>query len=168
MKRQGRAALQPLAEGERPAALLVAVAVAGLVATGVAVGALTIHNLRSHGGSAPGGIFIAVVLAALAVGMYRRRYWAVLGFEALLAFQILVTSLALVIATTILAAALCLLSIGLGGWLFWKLVRVMGRMQAGERRCRRIGSDHRAAEQARLSRCDRLGPPWQAAPTTAS
>jgi hypothetical protein len=65
--------------------------------------------------------------------MWNRRYWAVLGFEALLAFQILVTSLALVIATTILAAALCLLSIGLGGWLFWKLVRVMGRIQAGER-----------------------------------
>jgi thiamine-phosphate pyrophosphorylase len=130
---QARAELTPLTEGERPAALLVAVAVAALVATGVAVGALTIHNLRSHGGSAPGGIFIAIVLAALAVGMYRRRYWAVLGFEALLAFQILVTSLALVIATTILAAALCLLSIGLGGWLFWKLVRVMGRIQAGER-----------------------------------
>lgn len=130
---QARAVLQPLAEGERPAALLVAVAVAALVAIGVAVGALTIHDLRSHGGSAPGGIFIAIVLAALAVGMYQRRYWAVLGFEALLAFQILVTSLALVIATTILAAVLCLLSIGLGGWLFWKLVRVMGRIQAGER-----------------------------------
>jgi hypothetical protein len=126
-------ALTPLAEGERPAALLVAVAVAALLAISVLVGALSIHNLRSHGGSVPGGIFIAIVLAGLAMGMYRRRYWAVLGFEALLAFQVLVTSLALVIATTILAAALCLLSIGLGGWLFWKLVRVMGRIQAGER-----------------------------------
>jgi hypothetical protein len=127
------AALTPLAEGERPAALLIAVAVAALLAIGVLTGALTIHDLRSHGGSLPGGVFIAIVLAGLAVGMYRQRYWAVLGFEALLAFQILVTSLALVIATTILAAALCLLSIGLGGWLFWKLVRVMGRIQAGER-----------------------------------
>jgi hypothetical protein len=128
-----RATLTPLAEGERPVALLVAVAVAGLLAIAVAVGALSIHDLHRHGGSVPGGIFLTIVLAALAVGMYRRRYWAVLGFEALLAFQILVTSLALVIATTILAAAACLLSIGLGGWLFWKLVRVMGRMQAGER-----------------------------------
>ncbi len=58
---------------------------------------------------------------------------AVLGFEGLLAFQILVTSLALVVASTIPAAVLCLLSIGLGGWLFWKLVRVMGRIQAGVR-----------------------------------
>ncbi len=131
--------------------MLVAVTVAALVAIGVAVGALTIHNLRSHGGSVPGGIFIALVLAALAVGMYRRRYWAVLGFEALLAFQILVTSLALVIATTILAAALCLLSIGLGGWLFWKLVRVMGRIQAGERRYRpnRLGPSGSEAGETR-------------------
>jgi hypothetical protein len=57
----------------------------------------------------------------------------VLGFEALLAFQIIVTSLALVVASTIIAAVICLLSVGLGGWLFWKLVRVMGRIQAGER-----------------------------------
>jgi thiamine-phosphate pyrophosphorylase len=128
-----RAALTPLGESERPAALLVAVAVAGLLAVGVAVGVLTIHDLRSHGGSVPGGTFLAIVLAALAWGMYRRSYWAVLGFEGLLAFQVLVTSLALVIASTILAAAFCLLSIGLGGWLFWKLVRVMGRIQAGER-----------------------------------
>ncbi len=78
--------------------------------------------------------------------MYQRRYWAVLGFEALLAFQIIVTSLALVVASTVLAAALCLLSIGLGGWLFWKLVRVMGRIQAARahideaRRSAAIGS----------------------------
>jgi protein-S-isoprenylcysteine O-methyltransferase Ste14 len=64
--------------------------------------------------------------------MYRRRYWAVLSFEALLAFQIIVTSLALVVAETLLAAGICVLSIGLGGWLFWKLVRVMGRIQATE------------------------------------
>jgi hypothetical protein len=60
----------------------------------------------------------------------------VLGFEALLAFQIIVTSLALVVASTIKAAAVCLLAIVLGGWLFWTLVRVMGRIQAGERGAR--------------------------------
>jgi hypothetical protein len=95
---------------------------------------LTVHDLRRHGGSVPGGVFLAVVMGALAWGMYSRRYWAVLAFEGLLAFQILVASLAIVVASTIFAAVLCLLSIGLSGWLFWKLVRVMGRMQAGERR----------------------------------
>ena len=62
-----------------------------------------------------------------------RGHWAVLGFEALVAFQVLVTSLALVVASSALAAGACLLRIGLGGWLFWKLVRVMGRIQAAER-----------------------------------
>jgi hypothetical protein len=131
---RARAGLAPLAEGERPAALLVAVAVASLLALGVAVGVLTVHDLRRHGGSIFGGAFLALVLAWLALGMYRRRYWAVLGFEALLAFQILVTSLALVVASTLQAAGACLLGIALGGWLFWKLVRVMGRIQAQGRR----------------------------------
>jgi multisubunit Na+/H+ antiporter MnhB subunit len=129
-----RATLEPLGEDERPVALLVAVAVAVLLALGVVGGALTVHGLGSHGGSLSGGVFLAGVLALLAGGMYRRRYWAVLSFEALLAFQIIVTSLALVVASTLLAAALCLVSVVLAGWLFWKLVRVMGRIQAQDRR----------------------------------
>lgn len=128
------AALQPLGERERPLPLLVAVVVAVAVAAGVMVGVATVHNLSRHGGSLPGGLFLAGVLLLLAWGMYGRRYWAVLGFEALLAFQIIVTSLALIVAETLLAAGLCTLSIGLSGWLFWKLVRVMGRIQVQDRR----------------------------------
>jgi len=127
---QAREALTPLGADERPRPLLVAVAVSALLAVGVLVGGLTVHNLTSHGGSLPGAIFLAAVFAVLAVGMYRRRYLAVLGFEALLAFQVIFTSLALIVAATIKAALLCVVAIGLGGWLFWKLVRVMGRIQA--------------------------------------
>jgi hypothetical protein len=127
------ASLAPLRADERPAALLVAIAVCALLAVGVIVGALTVHDLSRHGGSVPGAVFLAAVFALLAVGMYRRRYWAILGFEALLAFQLIVTSLALVVASTIVAAVLCAVGIALGGWLFWKLIRVMGRVQAGER-----------------------------------
>jgi uncharacterized protein (TIGR03382 family) len=129
-------ALQPLDEHERPPALRVASAVAVALAIAVTVSVATIHDLSSHGGSLPGGLFLAFVLLALAWGMHRRRYWAVLGFQALLAFQIIVTSLALIVAETLLAAGLCVLSIGLAGWLFWKLVRVMGRIQVGEQRLR--------------------------------
>jgi hypothetical protein len=128
-----RAELAPLAPGERPRALLIAIGVCVALAIAVLLGALTVHDLTRRGGSLPGAIGLAAVLALLALGMYRRRYLAVLGFEALLAFQILVTSLALVVASTFLAAGVCLLSVGLGGWLFWKLIRVMGRIQAGER-----------------------------------
>jgi hypothetical protein len=129
-----RAELEPLGENEWPPGLLVAIVVCVLLAIAVIVGAATVHDLSSRGGSIPGGVFLAVILLLLAFGMYRRRYGAVLGFEALLAFQIIVTSLALVVASTILAAVICVVSVGLGGWLFWKLVRVMGRIQAGEQR----------------------------------
>jgi hypothetical protein len=125
--------LLPLEQDERPLPLLVAVGVCAVVAVVVLVGGLTIHDLTRHGGSLPGAIFLAAILSLLAVGMYRRRYLAVLAFQALLTFQVIVTSLALVIATSILTAVACLIVILLAGWLFWKLVRVMGRIQAGER-----------------------------------
>ena len=123
----------PLGADERPAPLLVAVAVCAALAVGVVIGAATVHDLSRHGGSLPGALFIAAVLAALAAGMYRRRYWAVLGFQALLAFQIIVASLALVVASGAAAALGCVASAALGGWLFWKLVRVLSRIAAGER-----------------------------------
>jgi hypothetical protein len=128
-----RAPPPPLLPGERPTALLVAVAVCAALAVAVVTGAATVHDLSRHGGSLAGGLFIAAVLVALAVGMYRRRYWAVLAFEALLAFQIIVTSLALVVASGAVAAIVCVASVALGGWLFWKLVRVLSRIAAGER-----------------------------------
>jgi hypothetical protein len=98
----------------------------------VGVGTATIGDLRSHGGSIPGGTFLCTLLLALAVGMFRQRYWAVVAFEGLLAFQMIVASLALVLASNLYAAAGCLLALGGGGWLFWVLIRVMGRIQATE------------------------------------
>jgi hypothetical protein len=132
--RLAREALSPLGADERPVSLRIAIAVCVVLAIGVLAGAASVHDLSRHGGSLPGAAAIAILLAALASGMYRRRYWAVLWFEALLAFQIIVTSLALVVASTVIAALVCAAGIGLGGWLFWKLIRVMGRIQAPERR----------------------------------
>lgn len=139
-----RAALSPLGEREWPPALRVAIAVCLVLAAGVIAGAASIHDLSRHGGSLPGAALLAVVFVLLAQGMYRRRYWAVLSFEALLAFQILVTSLALVVAETLLAAGLCTLSVLLSGWLFWKLVRVMGRVQVADRAERHLAGLDRA------------------------
>jgi hypothetical protein len=128
-----RPAPQPLAPGERPAAVWVSILVCSALAIAVLIGALTIHDLSRHGGSLPGAIFLAGVFAVLAQAMYRMRYWALLAFEALLAFQIVVTSLALVVASTVVAAVGSAASIALAGILFWKLVSVMARVQASDR-----------------------------------
>jgi peptidoglycan/LPS O-acetylase OafA/YrhL len=58
----------------------------------------------------------------------------VLGFEALLAYQVIVAALSLAVASNWWAVALCVVVIVLGGWLFWKLIRAMARIQMPERR----------------------------------
>jgi hypothetical protein len=61
------------------------------------------------------------------------RYWAIIVFEALLAFALLLFSLLLLIASNVAAALICVAMIGFSGWLFWSLVRPMARVQLRDR-----------------------------------
>jgi amino acid transporter len=117
-----RAELEPLKPGERPPALIAAVIVAA---------ALGIANVALY---AAGAIAFAVLMGAAAWGMWNLRYWAVLGFQALLAVTIIIAALSLAVASNLTAVALCLVIVVPGGWLFWKLVRVLARLQMPERR----------------------------------
>lgn len=128
-----RAELEPLAPGERPAPVTVGALVAAALATLVVVGYATGARVGGRG-SLAGALLLAAILLVAAVGMWRVRYWAVLGFEALLAFQIIVAALSLAVASNVWAALLCLAVVLLGGWLFWKLVRAMARIQMPARR----------------------------------
>ncbi|MCW3007644.1 MAG: hypothetical protein JWP17_2270 [Solirubrobacterales bacterium] len=128
-----RAALRPLPPGERTRALTVAAVVSVLLAVGIVVGALTTHDLRDKGGSLPFGLFLGVVFLALAWGMWNGRYWAVLSFEAFLWFEVIMVAIALIVASSWTAFAVCVAVIGLSGWLAWKLIRVMARIQAYDR-----------------------------------
>lgn len=127
-----RDALEPLAPGERPGAVTVAAIVAVVLAALVVVGYASGARVGGEG-SLAGAVFLAGVFLVAAWGMWRAKYWAVLGFEALLAFQILIASLSLAVASNWWAALLCVTLIGLGGWLFWKLIRAMARIQMPER-----------------------------------
>ncbi|HVF79140.1 MAG TPA: hypothetical protein VNA28_12660, partial [Solirubrobacteraceae bacterium] len=62
-------------------------------------------------------------------GMLARQYWAVLGFQTILGIQIVFFSLFLIGVQSIWQALISVVAIGLLGWLFWKLVRPMSRMQ---------------------------------------
>ena len=75
------------------------------------------------------GVLQAVVLGVAAWGMWNKRYWAVLGFQALVALQILFLSLALLrVQNVLLGIAVALLIVGLGV-MFWSMVRLMARIQ---------------------------------------
>jgi hypothetical protein len=73
-------------------------------------------------------LFGALMLAA-AWGMWRVRYWAVLGMQALLGLVILVFSLFAMTAASIWALLLALAIIGSAGTLFWFMVKAMARIQ---------------------------------------
>jgi hypothetical protein len=124
-----RRTLTPLAPGERPPALLAAVAVATALGLG---NAIAFAAGATIGGRHPGAGVLAfsALMALLAGGMWARRYAAVLAFEALIAIVVLLFSLFLVEAGNVSGLLLCVGVIGGGGWLFWKLVRVMGRLSA--------------------------------------
>jgi hypothetical protein len=128
-----RATLTPLGPGERPPALVAAtiLAVVLAVANLVAFAAGLDVDGRRPGGF--GVVLFAALMLVAAWGMWNRRYWAVLGFEALLGITLAVAALSVLVASNVAAVALCLAILGLGGWLFWKLIRVMGRLQVPTR-----------------------------------
>ena len=130
---EARAQLVPLADGERPGAVTVAAVVSLLLGILVVVGYATGARVGGEG-SLPGALFLCAIFLVAAWGMWNVRYWAVLGFEALLAFQLIVASLSLMVASNVWAAILCIAVICFGGWLFWKLIRAMARIQMPERR----------------------------------
>jgi hypothetical protein len=65
--------------------------------------------------------------------MWRVRYWAVLGFQALLAMIVLVFALFLLRASNLLGFVIPVVVIAAAGFLFFKLVRALARIQMPER-----------------------------------
>ena len=73
------------------------------------------------------------LMLAMAWGMWRAKYWAVLGFQALLALAILVVALALTVASDVLTVVICLAVIVPAGTLFWFLIKALARIQMPDR-----------------------------------
>jgi hypothetical protein len=131
-----RAALQPLAPGERPRSLAIAALLAALLAAANVVLLAAGWDIEGGGQSVAGALLFAALMASAAVGMWQRRYWAVLGFEALLGIAIVYASLALLVASNLEAVLRCVAIIAIAAPLFWSLIRVMARLQVPSRRPR--------------------------------
>ena len=126
-----RATLTPLAPGERPWPLVVGALLAALSGLVQLILFLVGVRLKSTGLKASAGqtIVFAVLMCVCAAGMWQMRYWAVLGFMALLAILILFAVGSLIKASTIVGFLIAIAIVGLGGYLFFKLVRVLSRIQ---------------------------------------
>ena len=130
---EARAALQPLAPGERPPVVVAS----ALVAAGLALGNLIAYLAGDKiGGSRPaasGILVFSALMLACAVGLWRLWYGAVLGFMALLAIIVTIFALLLIEASNLLGVVVALLVIVVAGFLFFKLVRVLSRIQMPKR-----------------------------------
>jgi hypothetical protein len=131
---EARARLEPLAPGERPTAVTVAAGLAIVLAIGNLVFLAAGVKVGGKHPAAGGVVVFSALMVAAAVGMWQARYWAVLGFEALLGISILIAALSLTVASNWEAVALCLATIAICGPLFYKLVRAMARIQMPHRR----------------------------------
>jgi hypothetical protein len=126
-----RATLTPLAPEERPWPIRVGALLALLIAVSNVVQVIVggkVEFQRQHV-AAVGPIIFSVLMVVCAAGMWQKRYWAVLGFQALLAIVILTFALVLVRASSLLGVVVSLAVVGIGGFLFYKLVRVLSRLQ---------------------------------------
>ena len=129
---EARAALVPLAPGERP----VPVTIGAIVAAALGLSNLGLYiagvDIRGEDANAGALLFGGLMLAA-AWGMWRVRYWAVLGMQALLGLVILVFSLFAMTAASVWALFLALAIVGAAGTLFWFMVKAMARIQMPSR-----------------------------------
>ena len=126
-----RATLQPFEPGERPWPIAVGAILAAL--TGGVQLILFIANVKLHvaGTHAAAGstIVFALLMFACAIGMWLMRYWAVLGFMALLAIIVINFALALVKVSNLLGLGIAVAGILIPGFLFFRLVRILSRLQ---------------------------------------
>lgn len=126
-----REQLEPLPKGERPPwvtygailAAVLGVANVGLYAAGVEVANATFRNAVVGGG----------ILLVCAVGMWRAKYWAVMGFEVLMGITTAFGAISLLVASSLRGALIAGTVVLVGGTFFWKLIRAMARIQMPER-----------------------------------
>lgn len=139
-----REALEPLEAGERPTVVTVGAVISALIAISTIVGYLAGVEVTKFGSDgiqqgedkAPLFSVVSVVLlmGVMAWGMWKARYWAVLGFQALLVLVLVAASLGLVQATEWVQALATTLLIVAAGAMFFFMIKAMARIQMPERR----------------------------------
>ena len=129
---EARAKLEPLEPGERPRAVT-----AGAIVSGVLAVIFTVSAVLAVAGVDAGDrdikplpiVTFAVVFWVMAVGMWRARYWAVLGFQTLLLLMMLASAFGLVVVNSVLQAVGTTLLLAGSGALFYFMIRAMARIQ---------------------------------------
>ncbi|HEX7246277.1 MAG TPA: hypothetical protein VF245_12015 [Solirubrobacterales bacterium] len=128
--REAREALEPLEHGERPLVVTIGAVVAGLVALSIMIGYLAGTEVDGEKPKLAQALAPALLMGAMAWGMWRARYWAVLGFQLVLVFLIFSATFGLLVqAATVAQIVATLALLAVAGTFFFFMVKAMARIQ---------------------------------------
>jgi hypothetical protein len=131
--RAAREVLEPLSEDERPAVVTAGAVISGLIGASIVIAYLTGATVN---GERPPILQVmppALLMGVMSFGMWRVRYWAVLGFQAVLALLILAAALGLAAAGSAAQLGGNLALIAIAGTLFYFMIKALARIQMPER-----------------------------------
>lgn len=132
-----RTALEPLAPGKRPTAVTVGAIVAAALALANVIAVILgwdgAAGEDDRARALAGSMLVTGLLCVVAWGMWKARYWAVLGMQTLLALTLIAAALGLVTASSAGGAILLVLILAAAGTLFWFMVKAMARIQMPQR-----------------------------------
>lgn len=133
--REARESLQPLAEGERPSVVTIGAVLSALVAASIVAGYLAGVEVDGERPEVAQVVAPALLMGLMAWGMWRARYWAVLGFQLILVFLIFSAVFGLAVqAASVAQVAATLGLLAVSGALFYFMVKAMARIQMPSRK----------------------------------
>jgi hypothetical protein len=133
--REERAALEPLAEGERPLVVTIGAVLSSLIAASILVGYLAGAEVDGERPELAQVLGPLLIMGMMAWGMWRGRYWAVLGFQVILAFLIFSAVFGLAVqAASVAQIAVTLGLLTVSGTFFYFMVKAMARIQMPQRK----------------------------------
>jgi hypothetical protein len=132
---EARDALEPLGQDERPLVVTIGAVLSALVALSVLGSYLAGAEVDGERPRLAQVLAPALLMGIMAWGMWRARYWAVLGFQMILVFLIFSAVFGLAAqAATVAQVAATLGLLAVSGSFFYFMVKAMARIQMPSRR----------------------------------
>ena len=133
--REAREGLEPLEEGERPRIVTIGAVLSLLIAASIVVAWLAgvevqVGNTDIEERPSAFQVFPpAILFAVMGIGMLGSRYWAVLGFQAIMAIIMIGAFITLIAAGSVFQAVSTFLVLAIAATLFWFTVKALARIQ---------------------------------------
>ena len=132
--REARESLEPLEQGERPTVVTVAAIITALLTVASIAGYALWDVLREEERPDLIGVIALVgITGPMAWGLWKARYWAVLGFQTVLVLVMISSALALVGSFSLGLAIGNLVVLAAAGTLFYFMIKAWARIQMPER-----------------------------------